>query len=585
MDLTENVSCTLTGDNEVKEISAKGVLTIKNLSSKNKLWSCELHLKGASSTSLKEETYNVGEVPAGGTWSLEYDIPVEDTILRLKETVDTFSQNDVVNWAVALNKVMPIRCTITLTNPSDLFVKDVEVRKKIPKGFGDPSIEPPQTGTAEYLADVREVVWKDFELAPGAEATLNINVQMKTDAVQPVGAGEIKVTYHVEGKTRSALEPDLFCISDLRFGVEPAESPTKPNTWDCTLEFLNTSDFIELLLNVESYLVSDGKRQVASITPNVELLPNQSWSYTFQVESPDVPVFETNFDYRVAYEVVRNTYTTIVKEDTVLPVMHVTAEKTFTPSEVDAYDKTPITTTIKVFNMGSADLDAISIIDTIPEDFKPPTTDRIKVFIGEQELAEGVDALLEPPSGDPSQPKTLKIIISGLGKIGGFRPGQTLRVTYPMVAWGPKPQGKYLAPLKVSCNINPPGLEAEFLELEEAPPAIGIKYARRAVKIFKEAVTPGAEKNQYVVPLVLVNSGEVNIENVTVKDFVPPGFKLVSWKPEELQPKVSETSEGTMLSWVFARVEPGQEIKFSYVIEGSGRYIRREPQVSIGPLT
>ena len=78
MDLTENVSCTLTGDNEVKEISAKGVLTIKNLSSKNKLWSCELHLKGASSTSLKEETYNVGEVPAGGTWSLEYDIPVEE---------------------------------------------------------------------------------------------------------------------------------------------------------------------------------------------------------------------------------------------------------------------------------------------------------------------------------------------------------------------------------------------------------------------------------------------------------------------------------------------------------------------------
>lgn len=582
VDLSEKINCVLSGDNKVKSISAKGILTIRNPSQRNKVWSCELQLGGVSSTSLKEERYEVGEVPAGGTWTLEYDIPVESPLIRLKETVDTFPKDSEISWAVPFNRLTPIKCIISLTNPSDVFAKNIEVRKRIPKGFGDPSIEPPQTGVAEYIPETREIVWKAFDLAPGAEVTLAINMAIKPEDVKPIGAGEVMLTYQVTGSTVSSLDPALYGISDLRFGVEPAESPSRPALWDCTLEFYNTSDFVELLLDVEAFLVSDGKKPVASLSPDVELLPKQSWSYKFQVESPELPVFETKFDYMVAYEVRKSVYTKVVKEETLLPVMRVEAEKTFMPAEVDAYDKTPMSVAVSVFNVGSAELDATSIVDTIPEDFKAPTPDKIKVILGDKEVSSGVSINLEPPSAPIEQPKTLKISVVGLSKVGGFKPGQTMKVTYPIVAWGPKPKGKYLAPLKVTCNISPPGLEGEFVRLEEKPPAIEVKYARRAVKIFKESVTPGAEKNQYVVPLVLMNSGEVNIENVAVKDFVPSGFKLVSWKPEELQPKVEETPDGLVLSWVFARLEPKQEIQFSYVIEGSGRYVRREPQISIG---
>ncbi|MEM2046292.1 MAG: hypothetical protein QXW47_07795 [Candidatus Jordarchaeales archaeon] len=585
IDLSEKVDCVLSGDNKVKSISAKGTLTVKNPSRRNKVWSCELQLGGVSSTSLKEERYDVGEVPAGGTWTLEYNIPVSSPLISLKETVDTYPKDSAINWAVAFNRVTPVRCIITLTNPSDIFARNIEVRKRIPKGFGDPSIEPPQTGSAEYVSETREVIWRGFDLAPGAEATLAINMAVKPEEVKPIGAGEVKLTYQIVGSTASSLTPDLYCISDLRFGVEPAESLSKPNFWDCTLEFLNTSDFMELLLDVEMSLVSDGRSPALSLSPNVELLPHQSWSYTFQVESPELPVFETKFNYRVAYEVKRSVYTTVVKEETLLPVMKVEAEKIFAPAEVDAYNKTPMSVTVNVFNVGSAELDAVSIIDTVPEDFRAPTSDKIKITLGDREITSGVTIALEPPSAPIEQSKTLKIAVAGLSKIGGFKPGQTMKVSYPVVAWGPKPKGKYLAPLRVTCNISPPGLEGEFLRLEEIPPAIEVKYARRAVKIFKESITPGAEKNQYVVPLIIVNSGEVNIENVTVKDFVPPGFKLVSWKPEELQPKVEETPDGLVLSWLFVRIEPKQEIQFSYVIEGSGRYVRKEPQITIGPLT
>lgn len=583
VDLSEKVDCLLSGDNKVKSISAKGVLTIKNPSRKNKIWSCELRLEGISSTSLKDERYAVGEVPAGGSWNLNYNIPVENPIVVLKEIVNTFPKAEAVSWAVPYNRTTPIKCIISLSNPSDVFVKNIELVKKIPRGFGDPTIEPPHTGKAEYVSERREVVWKNFDLAPGAEAKLVINMAVKADDIKPLGAGEIVLNYHVIGSTVSSLSPTLYCISDIRFGIEPAESPSKPNLWDCTLEFYNTSEFVEILMNIESSLVSDGKKTVVSISPDVELLPQQHWSHKFQVESFEFPVFETNFDYMVAYEVKKSVHTTVIKEETLLPVMKIEAEKVFAPPEVDAYDKTPMSVTVNVFNVGSADLDAVSIIDTVPEDFKAPTPDKVKVILADQDVTRNATVTIEPPSAPVERLKEVKIAVTGLSKIGGFRPGQTLKVTYPIIAWGPKPNVKYATPMKVFCNISPPGLEGEFVRLEERPPEIMVKYARRAVRIFKEAVTPGAEKNQYVVPLVIVNSGDVNIENILVKDFIPSGFKLVSWKPEELKPKVEETTEGLILSLVLERLEPKQEIQFSYVIEGSGRYVRREPQVTIKP--
>ena len=166
--------------------------------------------------------------------------------------------------------------------------------------------------------------------------------------------------------------------------------------------------------------------------------------------------------------------------------------------------------------------------------------------------------------------------------MGGVNPGQTVKCVYPMMSWEPKPEKNYLTPLRATGNITPPGPNVEYLELESNPPKVGIKYTRRAVRIYKEAVSPGAKAGQHVVPLAIVNTGEVSMANVTVKDFVPLGFSLVEWKPEELQPKVTESVDGLVLTWNFMRIEPGQEITLSYTVEGEGKYTRKEPQLSIG---
>ncbi|MEM3594490.1 MAG: hypothetical protein QXS27_07155 [Candidatus Jordarchaeaceae archaeon] len=583
VDVTENVDCVITEKHEIKSLNVKGVISVNNNSSKNRIWNAELRLGGIETTSLKESVVPVGAVQAGKKWTMEYSVPVEETVLKLKEVIDTCYEDDIVNWALVYRRPMPVSSTITVSNPTDAYIDRVKVRKVIPKGFGDPEIEPPNTGTAEFEPETREVVWKNFELSPGSEASLVVKFNITAESIDPIAAGKVIAEYHIKDRTRSLLNPDIISVSDSRFALEPAESPSQPSTWDCTIEFMNTSEFLQRLLKVEVFQIKGEKKEpLLALEPNKDIPPRQSWEYKFSIKSPTIPVFETNVDYKVVKEVTRHVYAKITKEDTILPVERILVEKTFTPSQVDAYDKTPMTVTVQVSNVGSAQLDQVTIYDTIPEDFKPPAHERVKVYVNEKELSQGIEIITNPNDDNPATRHGLTVFVRNLKNfVGGLNPGQYVKFVYPIMAWEPKPEKNYTTPLRATANTTSPGPNVEYLELETNPPKIGIKYTRRAVRIYKEAVSPGAKAGQHIIPLTIVNTGEVSIANVTVKDFVAPGFSLVEWKPEEIPTKVSETIVGLVLTWKFMRIEPGQEISLSYTVEGEGKYTRKEPQLSI----
>ncbi|MEM3585842.1 MAG: hypothetical protein QXO71_00850, partial [Candidatus Jordarchaeaceae archaeon] len=511
-------------------------------------------------------------------------VPVEEPVLKLREVVDTFDEDDEVNWALVYKRPMPVSCIITVSNPTDAYIDNIKVRKIIPKGFGDPEIVPPNTGTAEFEPESREVIWKNFDLSPGSDATLTVKLKINAESIEPIGVGKVIVEYHVRDRTRSLLNPDIIAISDSRFAIEPAESPSQPSMWDCTIEFLNTSEFLEKLLKVEIFQIKGEKKdQLLLLEPNKDIPPRQSWIYKFTLKSPTIPVLETKVEHKVVKEVTRHIYAKITKEETMLPVERILVEKIFTPSQVDAYDKTPMTVTVLVSNIGSAPLDQVTIYDTIPEDFKPPAHERVKIYVDDRELSQGIELVTNPMDDNPSVKHGFTVFVKNMKTfLKGLNPGQTVKCVYPILAWEPKPEKSYLTPLRVTANTTQPGPDVEFLELETNPPKIGVKYTRRAIKMYKEEVSPGAKAGQHVVPLIIVNTGEVSITNVTVRDFVPPGFSLIEWKPEELQPKVTESINGLTLTWTFPRIEPGQEISLSYTVEGEGKYTRKEPQISIG---
>lgn len=584
LDLTEYEECILTEKHEIKSLKVKGVISINNPSSKNRIWNGEIRIGGIETTSLRESVIPVGVVLAGNKWTKEYEVPIEETILKLRETVDTCDEDDEINWALVYKRPMPVSCIITVSNPTDTYIDSIEVRKVIPKGFGDPEIVPPDTGSAEFEPESREVVWKNFELSPGSDATLVVKLKITAESIEPIGVGKIIANYHVKDRTRSLLNPDIVAISDSRFAIEPAESPSQPSVWDCTIEFLNTSELLQRLLKVEiSQIKGEKKEQLLFLEPNKDIPPRKTWEYKFTLKNPTMPVFETSIDHKVVKEITRHIYGKIIKEETMLPVERILAEKVFTPPQIDAYDKTPMTVTVSVSNIGSAPLDQVTIYDTIPEDFKPPAHERVKVFVDDKELSQGIEIITNPKDDNPAVRHGLTIFVKNMKSlVKGLNPGQTVKCVYPILAWEPKPEKSYLTPLRATGNTTQPGPDVEYLDLETNPPKIGIKYTRRAVRIYKEEVSPGAKAGQHIVPLVIVNTGEVSIVNVTVKDFVPLGFSLIEWKPEELQPKVTESVNGLVLTWNFPRIEPGQEISLSYTVEGEGKYTRKEPQLSIG---
>ena len=69
---------------------------------------------------------------------------------------------------------------------------------------------------------------------------------------------------------------------------------------------------------------------------------------------------------------------------------------------------------------------------------------------------------------------------------------------------------------------------------------------------------------------------------LTLKDIIPPNFSLLDWNPKDMTPMTTETVQGTVLAWKIDSAEPGQRIKFSYTIKGTGEYEREELEVIVG---
>jgi len=97
-----------------------------------------------------------------------------------------------------------------------------------------------------------------------------------------------------------------------------------------------------------------------------------------------------------------------------------------------------------------------------------------------------------------------------------------------------------------------------------------------------KTVLPSQNPGEFVIRLRFINRGEVAVENVTIIDYIPLGYNLVSWEPEELKPEVQEIPKGINVMWTFKRIEKGNEVSLKYVIQGKGTYVRREPMIVFG---
>ncbi|MHA2198224.1 MAG: hypothetical protein ACXABO_21775, partial [Promethearchaeota archaeon] len=89
-------------------------------------------------------------------------------------------------------------------------------------------------------------------------------------------------------------------------------------------------------------------------------------------------------------------------------------------------------------------------------------------------------------------------------------------------------------------------------------------------------------EGEFIIGVRVQNKGDVELENVLVKDIIPPGFSLTEFTPPE--GATHEVVQVGDLSEFHVRVEEikgGSSVSINYNCSGAGDYPRSEPVIIV----
>ncbi|MBD3226910.1 MAG: hypothetical protein GF329_01880 [Candidatus Lokiarchaeota archaeon] len=569
--LTENESSTINNHDQVEAINLTGEISVINPTN-SRTWNTKLTLSGKDSTNLEKNEYQIGEVKANDHWLKSYSMAedyIKEPVLSVSEIVDTYYEDDAQNWAGIVNRRMPIAFNIVIKNNlAEQKIKDIVIKKQLPNYFSEPILEENVPGSLSYNSDSREIIWKIPNIDPNETQKAIIRSAFTPNDAKLHGSGAITATYTAD-IIRTDLSGEITAKTDHFFAVDIGESMDTPGSWECLAEFENSSALNTTLKIVKIHHSKENiKELIIEENPDTEVSVNNSWTKDFMVKSEGLPKFQKDYDFTVNYVIVEELNGQTTRKENKIPIIAAEITKELKPPQVPAYAKNPVKVDLILENTGTAALNEIHLKDVVPADFKPPEKGTVEFFIDGKEILENITYNVEPDNDNPEVKHVIDINLSNLNKIGGFKPGNQLNVKYTMDAWNPQPKVKHECPLEADANVAPPGPAANLdtFDLE-----IGVKYVRRRIRALKQ-VQPLGEEGHYKIPVIFQNKGEVELENVVLKDIIPSNFELMNWEPEDIKPEIKEVEGGTSLIWRFAKVEANERLNLSYTIKGSGEY-------------
>ncbi|MBD3342386.1 MAG: hypothetical protein GF353_25015 [Candidatus Lokiarchaeota archaeon] len=575
-----------TGAHLIKEIKGKGTLLIKNPSQKSRLWNLTCDLNEVVNTSL-EKVLNVGSVNPGQEFKQDYEIQnVKTPRLTCLETFD--AERDI---SVTINNAFlyenPNKCNLRLqlTNTLDLPFTEITLTREMPEIFQEIEIKSPNFGSAEIsnVEGKRVLVWKITGLAAKETATIEIFFTVVAKERKDISLGSLSIDYIIENANLTMIKPVVRGETDSMSGVTREEG-SSPATWDCNVEFINDSEFNVRLETVKiNHKITTGSENIVSEEPNIELSPDASWDKDFRVDSQDVPELESEIEFTPLFGVIKRIIGRIDKEPTVYHVLSAEVHKTIDPPEVAAYANTDMNITNTIPNKGTSTFDSLEVIDEIPKDFVPPTMKDIKIEVNNpegkipiHERAEFIDVIdIDPADQSPDTKHTITIKLKDLSK--QIPPSSEVLVSYPLLAKNPKPEVRYNTPVQIKANVPVKG--KEFIISPPEEPVLRIKYVQRKLKTLK-AVKPGLSEGEFSITVRIQNKGDVELENIVVKDKIPAGFTLTETN-FDLPYEVVQQGEESEMEVKIEELPGNETINIKYSCSGSGDYPRSEPQVIV----
>ncbi len=588
VDIIDYEHTILDGSSTLKEITGKGILVVKNPTQRSRLWNLICDVKEIENTSVETRELNVGTLNPSQEFKKEYDIrDLKEPCLKVEEIFDADRSDPgkINNTFLFLNDNKGM-LRLILDNMVDVPILEIKLVRDMPDFIQEIELPIPDLGDLSLKVEdgKRILYWEIPSLDSKKKIELDIpfTVNMKDRKEQTLGV--LNVKYLVNNHKLTIMNPEVRGLTDSMSGIDRDESSI-PGKWECNVEFINESEFQVRLENVRvAQTITTGIETCVSQTPNKVINPEEFWDFDFQVEEKDVPELSSEIVFTPLYVVIPRVIGEITKEETIYTVLSATIDKGITPPEVDAYANTDMTIVNTIVNNGSSSISRIFVTDDLPSDFVPPLVNDIKITVGGIDISSREEFVrnisLVPMDQNPDI--NHQIICDMANLKDEFLPDKKMIVSYPLKARNPRPptETNYMTPVKI--EINSP-LEGKLLvKSPDKQPEIKVKYVKRKLKTLK-SIKPGLSDGDFSISVRVLNKGDVELENVLIRDIIPSGFSLTEFTPPAgATHEIVSVGENNELQINVAEIRGGSSVSINYNCTGSGEYPRSEPKIIVG---
>ncbi len=572
--LHEEETSTLSADGDIIEQTVSGLLSINNPSEKDRLWDIDIFLSGLSNTDIEQGHLPVQELDPGKDHTREYEVS-GPRMLVVRERLDTKPDRgqDRSTSSVCSEEAQTISIEVEVENVGPVDLHDVEVTRDIPSQLT-------VAGGDSHTVNQGALTWVVGTLSPGGKRTLPLTADLVSEVIDPIDAGTTSATYRADAtlSAMSVTELDAFCRG---FSFMDVDEDERPDNWACQAIFENRSSFAVDLVRLQVKLAGSDDLLYDITDVEKDVLPDGIWKSSVEiVPSTEKPNFNQELGFTVIPRVTHSTNGAIELQQHVITVLEAEVNKNYSVDVLRSFREAAVDAEITVKNTGSSAVNLMRMTDDIPGLFNHPDIEQVlcsidgKDLIRDQfriEVKEGLS--LESERVSPDGPgHTMLLTIGTKGPIG-LEPGQTLTVSYPLVAQDPSPDNDVVAgPLRCDFSAERYGPVATRM-LDEVP-IVRVIHKRRKFSTGKE-VFPAGGAGRYEVMIMFQNRSDSALEDLILHDVVPAAFEIKGYNirsdakgNREAEMEKEAMDDGTKVTWHLDVIEKDERIEVIYELVG-----------------
>jgi uncharacterized repeat protein (TIGR01451 family) len=573
--LHEIETATLTASGDIVKQDVKGVITVSNPSSSDRIFDIDVLLNNIGNTDIGGDHIAVDELESSKEFTTKYKVKGA-RMLILRERLDTNPDRDQErSLSAAMGEGGKISLELEVENVSAVSLEEVSVSRDIPS----PMI---LDNTATATVDGNTLTWDVGSLAPGETQILAVSGSLSVDSIKPIKAGSASATYKSKAtlSTLAFRELDAFCRGFAYMNVVEDE---RPDNWRCKTIFENRSSFAVDLVKLQVKMKGSDDFLFNITDVSQDVLPDSKWESEVKVvETNEKPDFTYELGYTVLPKVAESTEGSLKLEQSILEVLDAKVEKHYSKTVLPSYRTQDLMANIVIANTGSSPINLMRLTDDVPGLFAAPALDTITVKVGgselsddqfKAELSEGVTIEKELRSPDGAG-HTLMMTVGTRGPIG-LAPGKLLEISYPLTAPDPTPANEKVAgPLR--CEFSAERFGPICMSDVVESPLVRVRHNRRNFSAGK-SVMPIGGKGRYEVLIIFENNGDTPLLDVSLNDLLPSNFEIKNWsvqgaggKRDDVDMATSDEDDNTAITWAIPQVECNERVEVCFEIKGDG---------------